>query len=162
MVRSIEELLAIRETQLVVIATPNDTHAPLARACLEAGRDVVVDKPFTTTMAEAQELVELANKLGRLITVYQNRRYDGDFQAIRQMVADQTLGDIVRFETNYDRFRPEFESGTAQWTPQAPEFCLIFAPHLIDHALVLFGLPQAVTAACAVELPRAWWTMRLM
>ena len=151
-VRSLEELLAIREIQLVVIATPNDTHAPLARACLEAGRDVVVDKPFTTTMAEAEELVELANKLGRLITVYQNRRYDGDFQAIRKIVADGMLGDIVRFETNYDRFRPNLKVGAwRECTVPGAGILFDLAPHLIDHALVLFGLPQAVTADVRME-----------
>jgi scyllo-inositol 2-dehydrogenase (NADP+) len=87
-VRSVAELLNIRDIRLVVIATPNETHAPIARQCLEAGRDVVVDKPFATTLQEATELVELARKCGRLITVYQNRRFDGDFQAIRQIVAD--------------------------------------------------------------------------
>src|SRR5215467_5319331 len=110
-VRSLDELLAIREIQLVVIATPNDTHYQMARQCLEAGRDVVVDKPFTTTMDEARSLVHLAKKCSRLITVYQNRRYDGDFQAIRKLVADGVLGRIVRLETHYDRYRPQLKPG---------------------------------------------------
>jgi len=151
-VRSIEELLDIRDIRLVVIATPNETHAPIARQCLEAGCDVVVDKPFATTWKEAAELVELARKCGRLITVYQNRRYDGDFQAIRQIVADGTLGRIVRFETNYDRFRPDLKPGA--WRERVgPGAGILFdlAPHLIDHALVLFGLPEAVTADVRVE-----------
>jgi scyllo-inositol 2-dehydrogenase (NADP+) len=151
-VRSVDELLDIREIRLVVIATPNETHAPIARQCLEAGRDVVVDKPFATTWKEAAELVELAWKCGRLITVYQNRRYDGDFQAIRQIVADGTLGRIVRFETNYDRFRPDLKPGA--WRERVgPGAGILFdlGPHLIDHALVLFGLPEAVTADVRVE-----------
>src|SRR6202163_323850 len=146
-VRSVEEFLDIRDIRLVVIATPNETHAPIARQCLEAGRDVVVDKPFTTTLKEAAGLVELARRRGRLITVYQNRRYDGDFQAIRQIVSDGTLGRIVRFETNYDRFRPELKPGA--WREcVGPGAGILFdlAPHLIDHALVLFGLPEALTA----------------
>jgi scyllo-inositol 2-dehydrogenase (NADP+) len=149
---SVEELLDIRGIRLVVIATPNETHAPIAQQCLEAGRDVVVDKPFATTFKEAAELVELARKCGRLITVYQNRRYDGDFQAIRQIVADGTLGRIVRFETNYDRFRPDLKPGA--WRERVgPGSGILFdlAPHLIDHALVLFGLPEAVTADVRVE-----------
>jgi scyllo-inositol 2-dehydrogenase (NADP+) len=151
-VRSVEELLRMSEIRLVVIATPNETHAPIARQCLEAGRDVVVDKPFATTLKEAAELVELARKCGRLITVYQNRRYDGDFQAIRQIVADGTLGRIVRFETNYDRFRPDLKPGA--WRERVgPGSGILFdlAPHLIDHALVLFGLPEAVTANIRME-----------
>jgi predicted dehydrogenase len=151
-VRSVEELLSMSEIRLVVIATPNETHAPIARQCLEAGRDVVVDKPFATTLKEAAELVALARKCGRLITVYQNRRYDGDFQAIRQIVADGTLGRIVRFETNYDRFRPELKPGA--WRERVgPGSGILFdlVPHLIDHALVLFGLPEAVTADIRLE-----------
>jgi predicted dehydrogenase len=151
-VRSVWKLLETSEIRLVVIATPNETHAPIARECLEAGRDVVVDKPFATTLAEARGLVELAKRLGRLITVYQNRRYDGDFQALRQIVADGALGRIVRFETNYDRFRPELKVGA--WRERnVPGAGILFdlAPHLIDHALVLFGLPEAVTADVRVE-----------
>jgi scyllo-inositol 2-dehydrogenase (NADP+) len=151
-VRSVEEFLNIRDIRLVVIATPNETHAPIARQCLEAGRDLVVDKPFATTLQEAAELLELARKCGRLITVYQNRRFDGDFQAIRQIVADGTLGRIVRFETNYDRFRPDLKPGA--WRERVgPGAGILFdlAPHLIDHALVLFGLPEAVTADVRVQ-----------
>ncbi len=156
MVRSLEELLAIREIRLVVIATPNDTHYSFARQCLEAGRDVVVDKPFTTTMEEAKSLVEFAKEAGRLITVYQNRRYDGDFQAIRRLVADGTLGRMVRFETNYDRFRPQLKPGAWRETTRAGSGILFdIAPHLIDHALVLFGLPEAVTADVRIERENA-------
>ena len=151
-VRSLDELLAIREIQLVVIATPNDTHFPFALQCLAAGRDVVVDKPFTTTVEEAKSLVEFAKKAGRQITVYQNRRYDGDFQAIRKVVADGTLGRIVRFETHYDRYRPQLKPGAWRETSR-PGSGILFdiAPHLIDHALVLFGLPEAVTADVRTE-----------
>jgi scyllo-inositol 2-dehydrogenase (NADP+) len=151
-VRSVAEMLAIPEIRMVVTATPNETHAPIARECLEAGRDVVVDKPFATTLAEAQELVDLAKKLGRLITVYQNRRYDGDFQAVRQIVAEGALGRIVRFETNYDRYRPELKAGA--WRERGvPGAGILFdlAPHLVDHALVLFGLPEAVTGDVRIE-----------
>lgn len=155
-VRSLDELLAIREIQLVVIATPNDTHFPFAQQCLEAGRDVVVDKPFTTTAEEARSLMALAKKCGRLITVYQNRRYDGDFQAIRRLVAKKTLGRIVRFETHYDRYRPQLKPGAWRETTR-PGSGILFdiAPHLIDHALVLFGLPEAVTADVRIERENA-------
>jgi predicted dehydrogenase len=146
-VRNMEELLANREIRLVVIATPNDTHYELARQCLMAGRDVVVDKPFTTTLEEARALVQFANDRGRLLTVYQNRRYDGDFQAIRKLVEEGTLGRIVRFETAYDRYRPQLKPGTWRESSRAGSGILFdIAPHLIDHALVLFGLPEAVTA----------------
>jgi predicted dehydrogenase len=151
-VRSVDELLAIREIRLVVIATPNDTHFAFAKECLAAGKDVVVDKPFTTTLEEAQALVALAKEKGPLLTVYQNRRYDGDFQAIRKLVAEGTLGRIVRFETTYDRYRPQLKPGAWRETKRAGSGILFdIAPHLIDHALVLFGLPEAVTADARVE-----------
>src|SRR5467141_759831 len=155
-VRSMNELLAIPGIRLVVIATPNETHYPLARQCLEAGRDVVVDKPFTTSLEEAVSLVQLAKRAKRLLTVYQNRPYDGDFQAIRQLVASGTLGRIVRFETAYDRYRPQLKPGAWRETPR-PGSGILFdiAPHLIDHALVLFGLPEAVTADVRVERENA-------
>jgi predicted dehydrogenase len=155
-VRSMDELLAMREIRLVVIATPNETHYPFARQCLEAGRDLVVDKPFTTTLEEAVSLVQIAKDANRLLTVYQNRRYDGDFQAIRKFVADGTLGRIVRFETTYDRFRPQLKPGAWRETAR-PGSGILFdiAPHLIDHALVLFGLPEAVTADVRTERENA-------
>src|SRR5882757_5645660 len=131
-VRCVDELLAIPEIQLVVIATPNETHYPFARQCLEAGCDVVVDKPFTTTLEEAVSLVEIAKKLNRLLTVYQNRRYDGDFQAIRQLVEAGALGRIVRFETTYDRYRPQLKPGAWRETSR-PGSGILFdiAPPLI-------------------------------
>lgn len=151
-VRTLDELLDLKQIRLIVIATPNDSHFLLAQECLAAGRDVLVDKPFTTTLEEAIVLVRLAKKLGRLVTVYQNRRYDGDFQAIVQVVASGALGRIVRFESNYDRFRPQLRPGA--WRERAGPGTGIFfdiAPHLIDHALLLFGLPEALTADVRIE-----------
>ena len=151
-VRTLDELLANPEIRLVVIATPNDSHYPIARECLAAGRHVLVDKPFATTLDEAIALVEFAKKQGRLLTVYQNRRYDGDFQAILELVASGALGRIVRFESNYDRFRPQLRPGA--WRERSGPGSGIFfdlAPHLIDHALLLFGLPEALTADIRVE-----------
>jgi scyllo-inositol 2-dehydrogenase (NADP+) len=154
--RSVEELLAISEVQLVVIATPNDTHHAIARQCLAAGRDVVVDKPLTPTIEEALDLVTFAEQRGRLLTVYQNRRYDGDFQAVQQVVASGKLGRLVRFESNYDRFRPQLKANA--WRERhGSGVGILFdlAPHLIDHALLLFGLPQAITADVRMEREHA-------
>jgi predicted dehydrogenase len=151
-VRTLDELLAIKEIRLIVIATPNDSHFPLAQQCFAAGRDVLVDKPFTTTLKEAIALVEFAKQQGRLLTVYQNRRYDGDFQAIVQLVTSGELGRIVRFESNYDRFRPQLRP-TAWRERSGPGTGIFFdlAPHLIDHALLLFGMPEALTADIRTE-----------
>jgi scyllo-inositol 2-dehydrogenase (NADP+) len=151
-VRTLEEFLAIKEIRLVVIATPNDSHFPLAQQFLAAGRDVLVDKPFTTTLEEAIALVEFAREHGRIITVYQNRRYDGDFQTIVQLVTSGVLGRIVRFESNYDRFRPQLKPNA--WRERSGPGTGIFfdiAPHLIDHALLLFGMPEALTADIRIE-----------
>lgn len=151
-VRSLEELLSMQDLRLVVIATPNETHYSLARQCLEAGRDVVVDKPFTPTLKEAVELVRFAQERGRLLTVYQNRRYDGDFQAVQQIVSGGSLGRIVRFESNYDRFRPQLKQGA--WRERSVAGAGIFfdlGPHLIDHALLLFRLPEAISADIRIE-----------
>jgi scyllo-inositol 2-dehydrogenase (NADP+) len=151
-VRSLGELLALPHIRLIVIASPNDTHYRFARQCLAASRDVLVDKPFTTTMAEALDLIQFARQCGRLLTVYQNRRYDGDFQAILKLAASGTLGRIVRFETHYDRFRPMPKRNA--WREQKiPGAGILFdiAPHLIDHALQLFGRPQAITADVRAE-----------
>jgi scyllo-inositol 2-dehydrogenase (NADP+) len=155
-VRSVEDLLAISDIGLVVVATPNDTHYAVARQCLAAGRDVVVDKPLTPTLQEAVDLVNFAQERNRLLTVYQNRRYDGDFQAILQLVASGSLGRIVRFESNYDRFRPQLKANA--WRERSGPGSGVFldlAPHLIDHALVLFGLPEAITADLRTEREHA-------
>jgi scyllo-inositol 2-dehydrogenase (NADP+) len=146
-VRSFEDLLAIPEIRLIVLASPNHTHFDFARRALLAGRDVLVDKPFATSVAEAVALVDLAAAQKRTITVYQNRRYDGDFAAIRKIVADGTLGRIVNFETHYDRYRPNLKAGV--WREQVgPGNGIWFdiGPHLVDHAFTLFGEPESITA----------------
>jgi predicted dehydrogenase len=151
-VRSIEKLLAIPDIQLVVVATPNDTHSEFARRAIAAGRDVVVDKPLTPTIDEAIALVRLAREHQRLLTVYQNRRFDSDFQVLRDLVLSGRLGRIVRFESNYDRYRPRLKPKA--WREEArPGAGILFdlAPHLIDHAMVLFGVPEAITADVRTE-----------
>jgi scyllo-inositol 2-dehydrogenase (NADP+) len=156
LMRSVEELLAISDIRLVVIATPNDTHCDIARQCLAAGRDVVVDKPLAPTLDAATELVKFARQGRRLLTVYHNRRFDGDFQAVQQLVASGRLGRIVRFESNYDRFRPHLKANA--WRERTGPGTGVFmdlAPHLIDHALLLFGLPEAVTADIRKEREQA-------
>jgi scyllo-inositol 2-dehydrogenase (NADP+) len=150
-VRSVQELLAIESIKLVAISTPNDTHFSYAKACLEAVRDVVVDKPFTTTLAEAKELAELARKRARLLTVYQERRLDGDFATLKKLIADEELGRLVHFEETFDRCRAQVRDS---WKERVGPGCGVFwdlAPHLIDHALVLFGEPEALLADLRME-----------
>lgn len=150
-VRTVDELLA-RKVELVVVATPNATHYAIAKQCLEAGRHVVVDKPFTPTLREAEELVELARRKTRVLAVFQNRRWDGDFMTLQELIRQNALGRIVTFESHFDRFRPELRVNN--WKEDnAPGHGLLFdlAPHLIDQALVLFGLPEAIYADLRID-----------
>jgi scyllo-inositol 2-dehydrogenase (NADP+) len=151
--RTLEELLADREIQLCVIATPNDSHFELARACLLAGRHVVVDKPFAPTLRESEELVRQAAKCERLITVYQDRRWDGDFGTVRKIVQSGALGTVVEYECRFDRFRPAPKANAWRERADQPGAGVLFdlGPHVIDQALVLFGEPQAITASAFCE-----------
>ncbi len=150
-VRSVDELLS-RAVDLIVIATPNTSHHPIAKQCLQAGRHVVIDKPFTTTVAEAEELVRLARAKRRILSAYQNRRYVGDFVTLRVLLSENALGNVTTFESHFDRFRPELRPGA--WREQSlPGSGLWFdlGSHLLDQALVLFGTPQAISADIRVE-----------
>jgi scyllo-inositol 2-dehydrogenase (NADP+) len=151
--RTLEELLADKEIQLCVVATPNDSHFELTRTCLLAGRDVVVDKPFAPTLAESEELVRLAEERGRLITVYQDRRWDGDFATLKKIVQSGTLGDVVEYECRFDRFRPEPKPNAWRERADQPGAGVLFdlGPHVIDQALVLFGEPRSITASAFCE-----------
>ncbi len=146
-VRTLDELLADEQIRLCVVATPNTSHFELTRRCLLAGRDVIVDKPFTTTLREAEELVTLAAQQNRVLTVYQSRRWDGDFQTVKKIVNAGTLGEITEYEARYDRFRPQSKPGTWRERPE-PGAGILFdlGPHLLDQALLLFGTPQALSA----------------
>src|SRR5205809_1262494 len=151
LVRSVDELLA-RTVDLVVIATPNTSHHPIAKQCLLAGRHVVIDKPFAPTLAEAQDLVELATKQQRVLSVYQNRRYVGDFVTLQRLLSEGALGRIVAYESHFDRFRPELKPGAWRERPE-PGAGVWFdlGPHLLDQAFVLFGIPRAVAADIRIE-----------
>ena len=138
------QLCRREDVDLVVIASPNDSHHPLARAALEAGKHVVVDKPFTVTLAQAQDLQSLAQVQGRVLSVFHNRRWDGDFLTLRRLVADGTLGRVVELESRFDRFRPLVRP---RWREQAPVgggLWFDLGPHLLDQALQLFGWPSAI------------------
>ncbi|HEX4627335.1 MAG TPA: oxidoreductase [Gemmatimonadales bacterium] len=150
-VRSVDDLLT-RAIDLVVIATPNPSHYPLAEQCLRAGRHVVIDKPFTTTVAEGEALVHLGTEKQRVLSAYQNRRYVGDFVTVQRLLSEGALGRVAIFESHFDRFRPELRPAAWREQPQ-PGAGLWFdlGAHLLDQALVLFGLPQAISADIRVE-----------
>ncbi|AGP44340.1 oxidoreductase [Serratia plymuthica] len=129
---------------LIVIPTPNDTHFPLAQQAMAAGKHVVVDKPFTVTLSQAQELKRQAEQSGILLSVFHNRRWDSDFLTLKALLKEGALGEVVYFESHFDRFRPEVRQ---RWREQAGAGTGIWydlGPHLIDQALQLFGKPQTL------------------
>jgi scyllo-inositol 2-dehydrogenase (NADP+) len=151
-VPSVEALLEDTSIQLVVVATPNASHLPIARQCLLADRDVVVDKPFALSSGEAAELIQLARERRRLLSVYQNRRWDGDFLTVRKLLDDDRLGRLVKFESHYDRYRvaPRLHAWREDGSPGGGVLFDLGA-HLVDQALVLFGVPESVGASVRGE-----------
>jgi predicted dehydrogenase len=136
------------DIDLVVVTTPTRYHASLARAALSRGIPVVVDKPFTVTSEQAAELESLAAASGTLLTVFQNRRYDGDFRTVRKLIGEGALGAVHRFESRFERWRPEPKT---KWTDQgdpgdAGGITYDLGSHLIDQAVALFGAPLSVYA----------------
>ncbi|WP_339129538.1 Gfo/Idh/MocA family oxidoreductase [Streptomyces sp. f51] len=145
------------ELDLVVIASPNKTHVPIATAALKAGLPVVVDKPIAGTAAEARELAALADERGLLLSVFQNRRWDNDFLTLRKLFADGELGDIWRFESRFERWRPQPKGGWRESGDPAEIGGLLYdlGSHLVDQALVLFGPAASVYAESDVRRPGA-------
>ncbi len=150
--RTVEELLAREDIALVVVGTPNETHYPLAKQALEAGKHVLVDKPFAATSGEARELMELAQKKGLVLAPFHNRRWDGDFLTVKKLLASGKLGRLVSFESHFDRFRPVVRGGTWKESESAAHGLLMdLGPHLVDQAMALFGPPKTVTASVRTE-----------
>ena len=152
---TVDAMLADPTVEAVVVATPSGSHHAVARQALEAGKHVVVDKPVTVTTAEADDLIALAAERRRVLTVFHNRRWDGDFLALQGLIAEGRLGTVHSFESNYDRFRPTVR---VRWREQAvPGSGLHYdlGSHLIDQALVLFGRPDRVRAELRAIRPGA-------
>lgn len=150
-VRRYEDLLE-SDVDLIVLGVPNDLHLPMAEAAMGAGKAVVVEKPLAATAAEGQYLFDVAAQTGRLLAVYQNRRWDGGFRTARALVEQGVLGRVVEWETRYDRFRPVPRQGV--WREAGvPGVGAIYdlGSHLIDQAVALFGAPEAVWADLAAR-----------
>lgn len=139
------------EVDLVVVATPNHTHFPLAEAALRAGKHVVVDKPFTLDLAEARALIALAEETGRQLTVFHNRRWDSDFRSVRKAIDAGLVGDPAHLEIHFDRFRPQVRDRWREGDGPGAGVWFDLGPHLVDHALLLMGLPDRVTASLAMQ-----------
>lgn len=151
-VRDVADLLRDEEVALVVVATPNASHFELARQSLLAGKHVVVEKPFANTSEEARQLIELARRQGRFLSVNHNRRWDGDFLTVRKLLDGKLLGRLVEYESRYDRFRNRRREGA--WREEGgPGSGILYdlGSHLIDQSLVLFGPPRMITADVGIQ-----------
>ena len=145
--RTLEELLSDEAIELVVVNTPSVTHYDYAKQCLQAGKNVIVEKPFTATVEEGEELIKLAKEKGVMISVYQNRRYDSDYKALKKVVDEKLLGDLIEAEFHYDRFTEQLSYKAHKETP-TPGVGVLYdlGAHLIDQALQLFGMPKYIFA----------------
>lgn len=145
-VQDMHALLTRPDLSLVVITTPPATHFDLARQALEAGKHVVIDKPFTASSHQARQLIELAHDRKLVLSAYQNRRWDGDFLTLKKLLEDSTLGRIVCLESRFERYQPGLRSKPWQ-EKNLPGNGLVhdLGAHLADQALTLFGTPQTVT-----------------
>ena len=151
-----EALFADQAIDLVVVASPNRTHAPFARSALNVGKHVVIDKPAALTSADVEALIALAQERKRILTVYQNRRWDGDFLTIRHLLDHRVLGDVFSFESHFDRYRPA--PNPDAWREKVEEgggLLYDLGAHLIDQALVLFGPVERVYAEVDVRRAHA-------
>ena len=155
-VRSIDELIKDPAIDLVVITTPNETHLPYAKQALEGKKHVVLEKPFANSSEEALQLVNLAKASGKILSVYQNRRYVSDYLTIKEVLQKKLLGDVHEFIAHYDRYRAEARPHA--WREEAkPGSGILYdlGPHLIDQALCLFGLPKTITADIRMQRPHS-------
>ena len=146
-VRSYADILSDRNINLVVVNTPDIFHYEMCKQALKAGKNIVVEKPFTQSVSEAEELIDLAKKKGLILTVFQNRRLDGDFMTIQKIIERKSLGRLTEFESHFDRYRTYITQNTWKETGNEKIGVLYnLGSHMIDQALVLFGMPFSVTS----------------
>jgi predicted dehydrogenase len=151
-VRSMDEMLGDASIEVVVVSTPNETHFRMAIAALEAGKHVVIDKPFAATSDEAAELGRVAKSKGVHVIPFHNRRWDGDFVTVKKLLAEKAVGRLVTFESHFDRYRPIPRENT--WKEAGnPANGMLFdlGPHLVDQVLALFGAPSTITASVRAD-----------
>ncbi|KAJ1801255.1 hypothetical protein LPJ59_000433 [Coemansia sp. RSA 2399] len=152
-VRDIDALLDISDIDLVVVTTPNDTHVPYVRKVLAAGKHCVVEKPFTVTEKEARELDLLAKKAGKVLSVFQNRRWDGDFLTVKALLSEDVLGRVVEIESRFDRYRTFKKENAWREVGDFPGSGVLYdlGSHLFDQIVELYGTPEYVTATLRNE-----------
>lgn len=151
-VRSFDELLEDDGIELIIVNTPDATHFEYCKMALEAGKHAIVEKPFTMTTEEASELINLSKKQGKLLSVFQNRRWDGDFLTVKKVVQDKLLGRLVSFESHFDRYRNFIQPNTWKEEHNAgAEIVYNLGAHMIDQAYDLFGMPNCVSANIGIQ-----------
>jgi len=153
-VQRVEEVIQDPAIELIVVNTPNETHYDFATQALKAGKHVIVEKPFTVTVKESNELIALAASKQKVLTVFQSRRWDGDFLTVKKVLESKLLGELVEFEMHYDRFRNYIEANT--WKEERASGTGILynlGSHMLDQALVLFGMPDEVDARIGIQRP---------
>ncbi|MCC5911393.1 MAG: oxidoreductase [Clostridiaceae bacterium] len=150
-VSNVEELLQDESIDLVVITTPNEHHVDLASKALLAKKHVIVEKPFTITSKEADELIAIAEKQNCILTVHQNRRWDSDYLTVKELIKNDFLGNIVEYEAHFDRFRNKVKEDWREEDRPGSGILYDLGSHLIDQALCLFGLPQEITADIGIH-----------
>jgi scyllo-inositol 2-dehydrogenase (NADP+) len=141
---------------LVVVGAPNTAHLPLTKAALLAGKHVIVEKPFTISSAEADELIVIAKTQNKILTVHHNRRFDGDFRTIQHLLSSNLLGKLVEYEVHYDRYRPKLRENA--WREEnTPGSGILYdlGSHLLDQVQILFGLPEEISADVRIQRPGA-------
>lgn len=152
--RSVDDVISDPQVELVIVNTPNETHFDFASRAMLAGKHVVVEKPFTVTLDEGRELIEIAKTTQRILTVFQNRRWDSDFLTVRRVLQEGRLGKIAEVSAHYDRFRNYIEPNT--WKEEAkPGTGILYnlGSHMLDQMVVLFGLPEWVDARIGIQRP---------
>ncbi|WP_027710121.1 oxidoreductase [Zooshikella ganghwensis] len=144
----VNELLKSSDAELVIITAPSQYHYELATSCLQAKKHVVIEKPMVSEIAQGQSLVKLAEQQGVICSVYHNRRWDGDFLTVKKLISSGKLGAVRYVESHYDRFRPLVRDRWREQPGPGTGIWFDLGSHLLDQALCLFGLPQAITARC--------------
>ncbi|HOX82383.1 MAG TPA: Gfo/Idh/MocA family oxidoreductase [Chryseolinea sp.] len=153
-VKSFEEILADKSIELVVVNTPNETHFEYSRQALMAGKHVVVEKPYTNSVEEGIRLIDLAKKQNVMLSVFQNRRWDGGFMTVREIIQSNVLGKIVELEMHYDRYRNYIAANTWKEEPSVGSGILYnLGSHMLDQVIQLFGMPNSINAKIGIQRP---------
>jgi scyllo-inositol 2-dehydrogenase (NADP+) len=150
----VEKVFQDDAIELIVVNTPNDTHTDFVTRALEAGKHVIVEKPFTVTAAEADQLIALAKKKNKILTVFQNRRWDGGFLTVKKILGNNLIGKMVELEVHYDRFRNYIQPATwKEETGRGTGILYNLGSHMLDQIILLFGFPREIDARIGIQRP---------